>query len=67
MAYGDFLASQTGRKVQIWHSFFWVKGTNLEGVPRETIIGGGGGGGGGSVRCNLIYPYLLQHKSEVQS
>ena len=48
MAYGDFLASQTGRKVQIWHSFFWVKGTNLEGVPRETIIGGGGGGGGGA-------------------
>ena len=52
-----FLAksSQTGRKHQIWHSFFWVQGTSLEGVPRETTILGGGGGG---LRCNLIYPYI---------
>ena len=37
-------SSQTGRKHQIWHSFFWVQGTSLEGVPRETTILGGGGG-----------------------
>ena len=51
-----FLAksSQSGRKRQIWHSFFWVQGTSLEGVPRETTILGGRG----AVRCNLIYPCI---------
>ena len=41
-------------------SFFWVQGTNLEGVPRETTIRG-------DVTCDLIYPCIHQHESEAES
>ena len=59
-----FLAksSQTRRKRQIWHSSFWVQGTSLEGVPRETTILGGRGGR--EMKFNLP---LHQHESDVES